>query len=143
MEWGAADRQFRTRSGWPVPSRASATGMALTITTVSFGVGGVMAAFEGSARYRLVFFTTPVDDECSDLFYSIWWPKGAGDTSEVISESDGERIRKEHLQTLWDDLEIWRYQVYVENPALAQQDAKPYGALRKWARQFYELEPTA
>jgi 3-ketosteroid 9alpha-monooxygenase subunit A len=143
MEWGAGEQRFRTRSGWPVPGRGSTTDMALTITTVSFGVGGVMAAFDGSACYRLVFFTTPVNDECSDLFYSIWWPKGAGDSSDVISESDGERIRKEHLQTLWDDLEIWRYQIYVEKPALAQQDAKPYGALRKWARQFYELEPTA
>jgi len=31
--------------------------------------------------------------------------------------------------------------VYVDKPALAQQDARPYGALRKWARQFYEIEP--
>jgi 3-Ketosteroid 9alpha-hydroxylase C-terminal domain/Rieske [2Fe-2S] domain len=43
--------------------------------------------------------------------------------------------------TLWDDLEIWRYQIYVENPVLAQQDARPYGALRKWARQFYDVQP--
>ena len=51
----------------------------------------------------------------------------------------GERATKDFIITLWDDLEIWRYQVYVENPALAQQDAKPYGALRKWCRQFYEI----
>jgi hypothetical protein len=54
-----------------------------------------------------------------------------------------ERAEKEFLHTLWDDLEIWRYQVYVDQPILAQQDARPYGALRKWDRQFYEVEPAS
>lgn len=36
-----------------------------------------------------------------------------------------------------------RYQIYLETPACAQRDARPYGALRKWARQFYEIEPVA
>jgi hypothetical protein len=40
---------------------------------------------------------------------------------------------------MWDDLEIWRYQRYVENPALAKQDAKPYASVRRWAQQFYEV----
>ena len=50
-------------------------------------------------------------------------------------------VERQFLVTLWDDLEIWRYQVYVENPALAQIDAKPFKAVRTWARQFYEVEP--
>ena len=45
------------------------------------------------------------------------------------------------MVTMWDDLEIWRYQKYVEHPALARQDAKPYKALRQWAQQFYEVAP--
>jgi hypothetical protein len=64
-------------------------------------------------------------------------------TTHPLTCSYQERVEKEFLQTLWDDLEIWRYQIYIENPALAQQDARPYGALRKWAKQFYELEPIA
>ena len=28
-----------------------------------------------------------------------------------------------------------------EITALAQQDARPYGQLRKWAKQFYEIGP--
>ena len=39
------------------------------------------------------------------------------------------------------DLEIWRYQKYVENPPLAKVDAKPYMAMRKWAQRFYEVPP--
>ena len=41
--------------------------------------------------------------------------------------------------TVWDDLDIWRYQKYVEHPALSRVDAKPYMALRKWATQFYDV----
>ena len=28
-----------------------------------------------------------------------------------------ERVEKEFMITMWDDLEIWRYQKYVEHPA--------------------------
>jgi hypothetical protein len=40
---------------------------------------------------------------------------------------------------VWDDLNIWRCQEYIEHPALSKVDAKPYMALRKWATQFYEV----
>jgi len=50
-----------------------------------------------------------------------------------------ELIEKQFLSTVFDDLEIWRYQRYVENPALSKDDAKGYMALRKWATQFYDV----
>jgi 3-ketosteroid 9alpha-monooxygenase subunit A len=43
---------------------------------------------------------------------------------------------------VWDDLDIWRYQEYIEHPALSKVDAKPYMAMRKWATQFYEVPAT-
>ena len=43
------------------------------------------------------------------------------------------------LSTVFDDLQIWRYQKYVEHPPLSKVDAKGYMALRKWATQFYEV----
>ena len=141
LHWAPIDQEYHSVTGWPLPDAAGVDGMALKIVGLSAGVGGSLAAFEGSAHYRLVFFTTPVDDETSDMFYSIWWPRDPGDDSPAAPPARQERVRKEFLQTLWDDLEIWRYQVYVENPVLATQDARPYGALRKWARQFYEIEP--
>jgi 3-ketosteroid 9alpha-monooxygenase subunit A len=147
LHWDVQNEQYRTTTGWPTTKAASPgaeaqDGMALKIHTINVGVGGSVAVFEGSARYRLIFFTTPVDDETSDLFYAIWWPRD-GDSSDVAPESTRELVRKRYIQTLWDDLEIWRYQVYVEHPIFAQQDAKPYGALRKWARQFYNVEPVS
>jgi 3-ketosteroid 9alpha-monooxygenase subunit A len=140
MHWEVVGEQYRTIAGWPTPDAKASDGMALKIHGISVGVGGSLAFFEGTAAYRLIFFTTPVDDEKSDLFYSIWWPRN-GDTSPIAPQSVQDYVRKRYIQTLWDDLEIWRYQIYIESPILAQQDARPYGALRKWAKQFYEIEP--
>ena len=141
LDWEMVEQEVHFRTGWPDTRSDDPDAMALRIKSHFFGVGGAISAFEGSAQYRLVFATTPVDDEHSDMFYSIWWPRLPGDDSPAPPPELRERIEKEFIVTLWDDLEIWRYQKYVEHPALAQQDAKPYGQLRKWARQFYEIAP--
>jgi 3-ketosteroid 9alpha-monooxygenase subunit A len=140
MKWEVVDQQYRSIAGWPKPERTdSPDGMALKIHGISCGVGGSYAVFEGNWHYRLAFFTTPVNDEVSDLWYTIWWPREQGDTNIAPPQHIIDRGTKEFIQTLWDDLEIWRYQIYIETPAFARQDALPYGALRKWARQFYEI----
>jgi 3-ketosteroid 9alpha-monooxygenase subunit A len=131
--------EYRGTIGWPVPGYRSEDGMAMKLYNVAVGVGGAFAALQGKAEYRLAFFTTPVDDETSDMFYSIWWKRDPGDPSPVLPEKYKPVIDAQFLQTLWDDLEIWRYQKYVENPAFAKSDAKAYTDLRNWAKQFYEL----
>jgi phenylpropionate dioxygenase-like ring-hydroxylating dioxygenase large terminal subunit len=142
LEWEVDGPFYRSVGGFPVPTPDGGERMALKNLSLACGVGGSFTAFIGGAyHYKLIFFTTPVDDETSDMFYSIWWPRDEGDDSVAIPQHYLERAQKEFLTTLWDDLEIWRYQVYVQTPAFAQQDARPYGALRKWAKQFYELEP--
>ena len=64
-----------------------------------------------------------------------------GDTSDLPDGRLREFIEKQFLSTVFDDLEIWRYQKYVERPPLSKVDAKGYMALRKWATQFYEVPP--
>jgi hypothetical protein len=116
--------------------------MALRIHSNMFGLGGAISVFAGQSNHRLIFACTPVDDEYSNMFYSIWEPRVPGDESDVPPDSIRKRIEKQFLVTVWDDLEIWRYQTYVEHPALSKVDAKPYMALRKWAAQFYDVTPT-
>lgn len=140
LEWTVDGPTYRTVGGFPVPTKDGGERIALKNHSVSLGVGGSFSVFEGSYHYRLIFFTTPVDNETSDLFYSIWWPRDPGDTADVPPLEYQRKAEADFLSTLSDDLNIWRYQVYVETPAFAKQDAKPYGALRKWAKQFYELE---
>ena len=142
--WEDAEHEWRFVTGFPKPTDDDPDHIALRVHGIACGVGGTINVFEGgSYHYRVTFRTTPVDDERSNMFYSIWWPRDEGDTSDVIPEKYLKRLNDEFLATLWDDLEIWRYQIYVEHPALAQQDAKPYGSLRRWARRFYEVEPGA
>lgn len=128
------------RSGWPDARDPSGEKMALEIQSIHSGVGNTMSKFDGVTPYRLIFCTTPIDNATSDMFYSIWWPRGT-DPSEVPPEELRARIEKQFLVTLWDDLEIWRYQEYVVHPALAQIDAKPFKQLRTWCKQFYEIGP--
>jgi hypothetical protein len=92
-------------------------------------------------QHRLTFTVTPVEKGASDLFYTVWWPRLPGDDSPLPPPDLQQRIDEEFLSTMEDDLEIWRYQKYIDRPALAKQDAKPYKALRKWAMQFYDEDP--
>ena len=41
-------------------------------------------------------------------------------TSDVPHGKLREVIEKQFLSTVFDDLQIWRYQKYVENPALSK-----------------------
>jgi 3-ketosteroid 9alpha-monooxygenase subunit A len=136
----ASDTTLWFRSGWPDASDPTGERMSLEIQSIHCGVGNTISKFDGVTPYRLTFCTTPIDDETSDMFYSIWWPRGS-DTSEIPPDALRATIEKQFLVTLWDDLEIWRYQEYVEHPALAQIDAKPFKTVRSWCRRFYEIEP--
>src|SRR5207248_7754800 len=121
LDWAVDGPIYRAVSGFPVPTPDGGERMALKNYSYACGVGGSLTAFDGSYHYKLVFFTTPVDDETSDMFYSIWWPRDPGDTAASPPDAYRERAEKEFLSTLEDDLEIWRYQVYVQDPILAQQ----------------------
>lgn len=142
LEWNIVDQEWRFLTGWPDASSDDPDKMALRIHSHMFGLGGAISAFEGSSNHRLIFACTPIDDEHSNMFYSIWWPKKPGETSDIPPEDVRARVEKQYLGTVWDDLDIWRYQKYIERPALSNVDAKPYMALRKWATQFYDAPPS-
>jgi 3-ketosteroid 9alpha-monooxygenase subunit A len=139
LDWKIVDHEWQFIAGWPDANSDNPDDLALRFHSHLFGLGGAISVFEGAQNHRLIFTCTPVDDECSDLFYSIWWPRNPGHTSDVPSGKLRELIEKQFLSTVFDDLEIWRYQKYMERPPLSKVDAKGYMALRKWATQFYEV----
>jgi hypothetical protein len=141
LDWSEVDHTWSFRTGWPDARSDDPDTMALRIHAQMFGLGGSISAFEGSSKHRLIFATTPVDDECSDLFYSIWWPRNPGDDSDVPPEKVREQVEKQFLVTVWEDLGLRRHQDYVEHPPLSPTDVKPYLSLRKWATQFYDVPP--
>ncbi|SHN46512.1 Rieske 2Fe-2S domain-containing protein [Cryptosporangium aurantiacum] len=141
LKYEAVDHEWRFLTGWPNTRSADPDAMVLRIHSNMFGLGGAISAFEGVQQHRLIFACTPVDDGVSDLFYSIWWPRLEGDENPVPPDDLRERIEKQFLSTVWDDLSIWRYQEYIEHPTLATQDAAAYTSVRRWAKQFYDITP--
>jgi len=139
LDWKIVDHEWQFVAGWPDAGSDDAQDLALRFHSHLFGLGGAISVFEGAQNHRLIFTCTPVDDECSDLFYSIWWPRLPDDDSDVPQGKLRDIIEKQFLSTVFDDLQIWRYQKYVEHPPLSKVDAKGYMALRKWATQFYEV----
>ncbi len=129
-------------AGWPDTASDDPDAMRLTIHSKLFGLGGAISAFEGVQDHRVVFSTTPVEDGASDMFYSIWWPRN-GDDGDTPPPEVRARVESAFLTTVDDDLEIWRYQKWVEHPAYSKVDAKGYAALRKWSQQFYDVPPGA
>ena len=47
------------------------------------------------------------------------------------------------VTTVDDDLNIWRYQKWIEQPAYSKVDAKGYSTLRKWSQRFYDVPADA
>lgn len=142
LEWKMVDQEWHFVAGFPDERSEDPEQMALRFHSHLFGLGGAISIFEGVQQHRLIFACTPVDEGRSDLFYSIWWPRIPGDDSDAPPEDVRARVEKQFLITVEDDLGIWRYQRYIENPALSKVDAKPFMTLRKWATQFYDVPPT-
>lgn len=113
--------------------------IAMKFDTRTSGVGASFNVFKGSYNYRVLYCATPVDDETSDLFNSIWWPRRDGDDGKDMPDDIKQRISDEILTTVDEDLLIWRHQAFVERPLLARQDVKAFMALRKWQKGFYDL----
>ena len=138
LDWNPDGPIWKFLTGWPDTRGDDLDSMALRIHSWLVGLGGSITAFEGVQQHRLTFTVTPVERGRSDLFYTVWWPRLPGDDAPQLPRDLRERVDQQFLSTMEDDLEIWRYQKYVEHPALAKQDAAPYKALRQWAQQFYD-----
>lgn len=140
IHWSYEDHLWYFIAGWPDTSSDDPDAMRLKIHSRLFGLGGAISAFEGVQRHRLVFATTPTEDGASDMFYTIWWPREPGaDEGDGVPEELLRRVEREFLTTVDDDLNIWRHQVWIENPAYSKVDAKGYAAFRKWCQRFYDV----
>lgn len=113
--------------------------VALKLESQVQSVATSTTCFAGSYHYRLIFAVTPVDDHVSDMFYSIWFPREAGDESDLMPQHLRDLVRERFLFTLEEDLLIWRTQTYVPHPIFAKADIKTYPAIRRWQKGFYNL----
>ena len=94
LNWEAVDEEWRFLTGWPDVRSDDPNKMALYIHSHFSGLGFAISAFEGSSNHRLIFACTPVEDGYSDMFYSIWWPRLPGDTSDVPPDTVREQVER-------------------------------------------------
>ncbi len=101
----------------------------------AFGLGLVWLHVRGTPEYRFLTATTPIDAEQVEL--RLLFLVHEGEDATELSADARAAIAATSLNTA-RDVPIWEHKVYREHAPLVPGDG-PIGALRKWARQFYEV----
>lgn len=117
----------------------------LHLHAIVSGVGSAFNVFSGRYNYRVIFSATPVDENVSDLFYTVFIPRRPDvDKSKLpiavrnqLPAELKDMVDNTILATLEEDLLIWRTQNYIDRPVHAQQDVVSYTKLRQWQQRFY------
>ena len=124
-------------SSWLTPDGAI-TGV---VESRSWGVGMTWLQFPPSLMPAVQFTNvTPVDDDYSDYYFCMTTPRQEGDTSEAPS-APMQRLIDFQMKVIEQDFFTWENMKVLHQPNFAPEEAKNYGALRRWCRQFYpELE---
>ncbi|MSV80546.1 MAG: Rieske 2Fe-2S domain-containing protein [Actinobacteria bacterium] len=107
---------------------------ALDIMQVGVGLSYTALGSLTNPFVVIVLATTPIDDETSEMFQTVWLQKTQGD--EVPGRL-ADRMWQATNQ-LPGDIVIWEHQRYVERAAWAANEVKGFNALRRWAANFYE-----
>jgi 3-ketosteroid 9alpha-monooxygenase subunit A len=83
--------------------------------------------------------TTPIDDEHSDMFGTVlveqdWAAEGAGDTVPV-----GNALKRvvEQKKQAGVDIPIWSNMIYLQRPAYARHEGRPFKMIRNFIAKFH------
>lgn len=139
LHWSFDEHLWYFIAGWPDTTSDDPDLMRLKIHSRLFGLGGAISAFEGAQTHRVVFSTTPTDHGRSAMFYTIWWPRLPDDDGDEVPPEVLAEVERNFLTTVDDDLNIWRHQKWIGDPAYSAVDAKGYATLRRWSEQFYDV----
>lgn len=140
LHWSYVDHEWYFIAGYPDTKSGDPDEMILKLHSRLFGLGGAISIFEGVQTHRIVFATTPIENGKSEMFYTIWWTRLPGDSNADAPPQLVDKVQREFLTTVEDDLEIWRHQAWVDQPIYSKVDAKGYAAFRKWSRLFYDVD---
>ncbi|MDO8361667.1 MAG: Rieske 2Fe-2S domain-containing protein [Actinomycetota bacterium] len=107
---------------------------ALDILQVGVGLSYTALGSLANPFVVIVLATTPIDDDTSEMFQTVWLQRAEGD---VLPGRLAERLDRATNQ-LPGDIKIWENQRYIERAAWAANEVKGFNALRRWAATFYE-----
>ena len=103
--------------------------------TEAWGMGIAVARFVGQDEAVHVQTVTPIDDEHADLRATVLLRRD-GLVDGRPSEEALRRFKFE-IRQLERDIVIWEHMRYEPRAPFAAYEARPYGAFRSWATQFY------
>jgi 3-ketosteroid 9alpha-monooxygenase subunit A len=109
------------------------------IASDSYGFGFSTVRFTGVVETLLVSSVTPIDGEYVDVRFS-FKTKRVG--NESVTSNVGNAFVAEIERQLGQDIPIWEHKVMKMRPVLCDGDG-PIGLFRRWAKQFYMIEPPA
>ncbi len=127
---------FRVKLGFGkswVTDPDTTTADALDILEVGVGLSFTALGSTAHPYVVIVLSTTPIDEETSEMFQTVWLQRADGD------DCDGRLSERLHRATyqLPRDIDIWEHQRYVDRPAWAANEVRGFTALRRWASSFY------
>jgi len=107
------------------------------IDTDAFGPGFSVVRFSGIVDTVLLGCATPVDRDHCVMRFTFTVRRFA---DERATSAVGAAAIDEISRQLLEDRPIWEHKIYIDRPALADNDG-PFLQFRQWAAQFYVDDP--
>jgi nitrite reductase/ring-hydroxylating ferredoxin subunit len=105
-----------------------------TFDVHAFGLGILLVNISGMGDVSQIACPTPIDHKSSDFHFTVLVPKDMPPRRIEAFVALQNKLAAE-------DFPIWEHLAYQERPPFTPEEAGPYRAVRKWARQFYPHEP--
>lgn len=106
------------------------------VEAINAGLGLAVTRSHGMIDNRTASCVTPVDEETSDVRFSVWIRRQPG-----LSEEESAKLAVKHARGVIEqfeaDIAIWQHQRYSDPAALVRDEYEGFTALRNWAKQFY------
>jgi phenylpropionate dioxygenase-like ring-hydroxylating dioxygenase large terminal subunit len=110
------------------------------VEAINGGLGVAVTKSSGMVDNRTISAITPVDDQTSDVRFTVYIGRTPGKSDPARQERAGAKAREfgeEVIRQFSQDVYIWSHQRYSDPPALSPSEYEGFTAIRKWAMQFY------
>lgn len=87
--------------------------------------------------------TTPVDENTSDVFFSMWQKRRADVPAGSPPTAREDRVFTEQIRQIEMDFPIWKNMRYIVRAPIVREESPTYQNFRKWSRQFYRPDEVA
>ncbi|WP_194814125.1 Rieske 2Fe-2S domain-containing protein [Nocardia sp. XZ_19_385] len=106
------------------------------VQAINAGLGAAVTKSWGMIDNRTLSAVTPVDDETSDVRFSVWIGRPPG-AERSGAAAKAQQVAEAVIAQFEADIHIWAHQRYSDPPGLSQKEFEGFKALRHWAAQFY------